>query len=208
MIGQINLDCKMGALIYEYASKNDINTIFEIGTWNGEGSTYCIYKSLIDHNKLNVKFITLETDESMYNKAVSVYSNLLKLNDFNIILGRLINKDELINLNNIDDSMFFDYPRNIKQQWLDSDINNYDKIKDVSDIIPEFIDLLILDGGEFSTYAEFNKLKFKSKYIFIDDTKCIKSFKIKNDIKESNDFTIIEDSDERNGFLLIKNNKI
>ena len=31
---------------------------------------------------------------------------------------------------------------------------------------------------------------------------------IKNDIKESNDFTIIEDSDERNGFLLIKNNKI
>ena len=40
-IGQINLDSNIGLLLRDLASNEKYNTILEIGTWNGLGSTKC-----------------------------------------------------------------------------------------------------------------------------------------------------------------------
>jgi hypothetical protein len=77
-------------------------------------------------------------------------------------------------------------------------------IENVLDIIPITIDLLILDGGEFSSLSEYNKLKDRTKYIILDDTNTIKNNKVADIIRKNNDYKIIADSNSRNGYLIAK----
>ena len=69
------------------------------------------------------------------------------------------------------------------------------------------IDLLILDGGEYGTNAEFNKLKDISKIIILDDTTTIKNYKNAQTIRNSNGlFRIINDDiNVRRGIMVAKN---
>ena len=72
--------------------------------------------------------------------------------------------------------------------------------------MPERIDLLILDGGEFSSYYEFLKLKDRTTYFILDDTKILKNFEVANIIKNNKSlYEIIVDSEDRNGYLIAKN---
>lgn len=41
----------MGEQIFELAKLEDVKIIFEVGTWNGLGSTKCIYDAIISTNK-------------------------------------------------------------------------------------------------------------------------------------------------------------
>ena len=56
MVGQINRGSQLGEVIYDMCNQNDIKNIVEIGTWNGMGSTKCIYESIVNnsHDSLQV----------------------------------------------------------------------------------------------------------------------------------------------------------
>jgi hypothetical protein len=73
--------------------------------------------------------------------------------------------------------------------------------------IPKQIDLLILDGGEFSTYAEWVTLKDRSKIIMLDDTNVLKCKQIVSESSTSPDYQLLTKSDERNGFHVFINKK-
>ncbi len=71
--------------------------------------------------------------------------------------------------------------------------------------MPSKIDLLILDGGEFSTLGEFNKLKDISTYFILDDTNTIKNNEVANIMRLDNQFEILHDVfNDRNGYLVAK----
>jgi len=72
--------------------------------------------------------------------------------------------------------------------------------------MPDKIDLLLLDGGEFSTLSEFNKLYSRSKYILLDDTNTTKCNKVSKILIEDNNFELIfdEQTDDRNGFMAFR----
>ena len=66
------------------------------------------------------------------------------------------------------------------------------------------IDLLILDGGEFSTYSEFQLLKSRvTKYVVLDDIFTRKCKKILQEVQSSNEFEVIYFSTERNGSAVL-----
>ena len=46
--------------------------------------------------------------------------------------------------------------------------------KNVIEELPQIIDLLVLDGGEYTTYPEYKKLKDRSNIIALDDTAILK----------------------------------
>jgi len=73
--------------------------------------------------------------------------------------------------------------------------------------IPDQIDLLILDGGEFSTYAEWVVLKDRSKIIMLDDTKVLKCKQIVTESLADPTYHLLMESDERNGFHVFVNKK-
>jgi hypothetical protein len=204
MLGQINRGTKLGELIYKICSQTDVLNIVDIGTWNGMGTTKCIYDAIVDNNKKNYNVISLESNEEMHKQALY---NLPKLENFNLVLGRIIEIEELLNEDSLGQEYFKKIGRHHLEKWLKEDIINYSKIPNVINIMPEEIDVLILDGGEFSSFSEFKKLEHRSKYFILDDTNLMKNFEVSELIRNNNNYSILFDEpNDRNGFLIAKKN--
>jgi hypothetical protein len=202
--GQINRGSSLGEIIYNICLQEDVKTIVEIGTWNGMGITKCIYDAVSIKSGDYIVY-TLECNEEFYHNCIENYKALPKLKNFNFILGTIVEPEENINpLSNFDDKFFNQYSRHIQSGWRNEDVKNCKNVKNVLDILPKKIDLLILDGGEFSGLSEFNKLKDRSVYFVLDDTNTIKNHRVANLIRIHNEFKVLHDSNERNGFLVAK----
>jgi hypothetical protein len=180
-------------IIQKYSPKN----IVEIGTWKGLGSTKRIIDALIKNN-INSNFISLETNKIFYDEAkqnLNEYTNYV-----NLVYGRIV---EIIDVENFVLSHELTYQ---EQGWFNEDISNLILTPNVISSIPEEIDFLLLDGGEFSTYSEWLKLKDRSQIIALDDTNTTKCKKIKQEIISGKYpyYEIIIDSNDRNGFMFLK----
>jgi hypothetical protein len=190
MIGQINLNTAAGDAILRIASQDDILSIVEIGTWNGAGSTRCVIEGI--KNKPEAIFYSLECDKQQYDQALS---NVSPQNNVNLILGKIVEADELDVANLIGDEPLY----------LKNDLNAMADVPNVLDQLPLEIDFLILDGGEFSTIAELDKLIERTKYIFLDDTNPRKNRENRIRLFNSSEFIMLEDhSHDRHGWSLFK----
>jgi hypothetical protein len=195
MIGQINLDSEFGKHLYSLAKQPDIKTIVEIGTWNGCGSTKCIASGIIDSNDTK-NFISLETNNDMFLQAQQNLTDTEKT-AIKLIRGRITEFYDLVWLK--------DFTLGPEQQrWLWEDIAWYKDCPFVLDQIPEQIDLLLLDGGEFTTVPEFKALKNRYKIIALDDTRALKTKSIHEYLLQKTDHVLIASGDERNGFSIFK----
>jgi hypothetical protein len=193
MSGQINRGSNLGEIIYNIASDTEYKKFLEIGTWNGQGSTKCFIDGLLTRND-DYSFISLESSKDFYEKAVRFNQTFLN-NKIKIIHGRIIDNEELI----------YREIQGHKKTWLDNDILNYKECKNVWNEINNLYDVLLLDGGEFSTYAEFQKLKDLISILILDDTNEIKNTKVLQYIKQNSDnWEIIKESQERNGYAIYK----
>jgi hypothetical protein len=199
MPGQINLGTLCGNLIYDLTKREDVKDILEIGTWNGQGSTMCVIQSLIDC-KSKKNFYSLELYPEMYEIAKSFldpYSEYVK-----ILNGRIIDFEE---------SFWFDHSTidfnsdEHAKLYFEKDLNYLKTSKNVIDELPEKIDLLILDGGEYTTYPEWIKLKDRSRIFVLDDSNILKNKKVREEIIKSNNFiTLYDNLNERNGFSVFE----
>jgi hypothetical protein len=194
MIGQINRDMKFGEELYNLAKSPDINTIVEIGAWNGCGSTKCIAEGIIDSG-VKKTFISLETNNDMFLLA---QKNLEPYKDYvNLIRGRITELHDLTWLKGT--------TLNADQQvWLWEDINSYKDCPLVLDTIPEQIDLLLLDGGEFSTVPEYKVLKNRYKIIALDDIKELKTKLVHEYLLQDKNHKLVTLDNERNGYSVFK----
>jgi hypothetical protein len=208
MAGQINRGTTTGEFIYNLCLKEDIQTVVEIGTWNGMGSTKCVADALLQRFD-DSKLISLETSKKMYDLAKTYWDQkLISYNSFmkeklHLIHGRIIEKEELLSLEELRT-----YPNYILdwETWHKEDVSNMELCQNVLNIIPLEIDLLLLDGGEFSTLSEFKKLKDRARYILCDDTRTAKCIKVVEELKKDTNFEMMFDNqtDDRNGFTAFK----
>lgn len=197
MIGQINLNDEAGSYIFNICKREDVSTIVEIGTWNGRGSTLCIYEAIKNTEK---KLISLETWKEMYEVAFDFYKDKKEVS---IINGFISN--QLLDFNSLDESFFTDYDKNLKLSWYNEDLKNINNCENVLNQIPNEIDFLILDGGEYSSWNEYLILKDRSKIIFLDDTRppTIKNFMAREDLFKTHK-VIIDDLNTRNGYCIFE----
>jgi len=217
-IGQINFE-NSGKEIYNICLRDDVYNIVEVGTWNGMGSTLCILKSIID-SKVEKKFISIELMPDMYLEAksnleeLSISTNINYNDNVEIINGSLIDFDEVFWFDHsiiencirsgVDDVvngisarheyLYYEKEMNI----LKNSINCFEKI-------PQKVDVLLLDGGGFTTYPEWIKLKDRTKIVILDDTLTMKTKKIRQEILDSGEYlTIFDDLTERVGFSIFE----
>ena len=86
-------------------------------------------------------------------------------------------------------------------RWYREDMSNYSNCPNVFDLMPESIDVLILDGGEFMTQMEFRKLKDRSRIIVCDDSSIYKCEAIREELLNDTSYsTLVDRPDLRNGF--------
>jgi hypothetical protein len=171
-----------------------VKSIVEIGTWNGAGSSRLIAKGVsLNPGKLGKCLVFgLEIDAS---QAKVAKKRLKRYKFFKVLHGRIIEESD------------FDIKGLVgnENQWLQQDLLNLRNCPNVLGNIPSEIDLLILDGGEFSTYSEFCILKSRiTNYVILDDVFTRKCKKILNEVKDSNEFELIYYSRERNGTAVLK----
>jgi hypothetical protein len=68
--------------------------------------------------------------------------------------------------------------------------------------LPSIFDVILLDGGEFTTYFEFQILKDKCKILMLDDINVDKCTLIVKEIESDPSWKIIKKENTRNGFLI------
>lgn len=196
--GQINERSEIGRWIQTLSSLEENRSIVEIGTWNGRGSSKMIASGV--SRKLSArpnmtatcKVTGFEIDKGMYHKSEKFLNHY---DFFNVVYGSIVLPDELDNQ---------DLSKE-EQAWFQQDIQKMKTAPTVEDLIPDEIDLLILDGGEFSTYAEFKKLENRTqKWIVLDDTKTRKCQKILKEIKLNGRYLLLSESKERNGTAVVR----
>jgi len=205
--GEINRRSILGDMIYDYASEPDIKTIVDIGTWNGLGTTKCVIDAIIDSNKSDYKFISIEANENAFPLAKK---NLAEYNEYvDLQFGRITNVDDLTHPKDYDTSLFQQFPYEMQLQWFEVTLQEHETAPYIFDKLPDNIDLLILDGGEYSTYGEFVKLKDRFRTVILDDTNTIKNYNNANYLRRSDMYTVIYDNpNDRNGCMVAKNGKL
>jgi len=206
MSGQINRGSNPGEFIYKLGKDPKNKTFVEIGTWNGEGSTKCFMDALLERDDDSILH-SIESHSVFYDKAKIFWlpvTNSFRGEKLNLILGRIIEPSEIMTIEEINNCEIGPPPHSDWQDWHSGDIMWYNK-KDcvnVIDELPESIDVLLLDGGEFSSYAEYEKLKDRCKIILLDDSNTLKNYYVKKEMLKSKNWKILQDySNERNGFI-------
>ena len=74
-VGQVNRGSKLGEIIYNLCLQDDVRNIVEIGTWNGMGSTKCIYDALSEKKEVIENWSDLKNidiSKELYNKIMSI----------------------------------------------------------------------------------------------------------------------------------------
>jgi hypothetical protein len=194
--GQILENSIFGQNIMNIIEKYSPLNIVEIGTWKGLGSTKRVIDSLIKNN-LKSNFISIETNPIFYNEAkinLQLYEKYVKL-----FLGRIVEIEEVIRFCKF-------VHEQVNLNWLMQDLYNMIETPNIFNLLPEKIDFLILDGGEYSTYAEWKKLKDRTTIVAIDDIVETKTKIINEELSKDNNYDLIITSGERNGFSIYKKN--
>ena len=202
ILGQIELGTSFGNMLYDLClRKTEIKTVVEIGTWHGMGSTKCLLQGLIDSQKSDVSFISIEANRKMYDVAVNCWTGILPP-WAKLIHGRVVEVEDLDNTN-------LGYQHPDESIWFEEDKTAMLSCPNVIDDLPSKIDLLFLDGGEYSTHAEFLKLKNRASLILLDDTTARKCKTIRETVlSDTETYTVLfDDTGYRGGVMGFLNNK-
>ena len=197
-LGQICND-EFSADIQHYASDPKYRTFLEIGTWNGLGST----KSFADGFKRRPNgeedyiFYSLECNKDKCADAAKLYTGNPKIHILNEVIW---NKEPA--------DFYYIFPQCLSKptfkHWHEVDMLNMQKCAVFLDRpeIPQIFDVILLDGGEFTTYYEFQLLKNRCKILMLDDVNVDKCAKIVKEIRADPSWRILKNVNVRNGYLI------
>jgi hypothetical protein len=200
-VGQHSLGTPLGNFIYEYASNPEFKTYLEIGTWNGLGSTKCFVEAFRNRSENDYVFYSLECNTEKHNVAKDLYKDIPSVNILNEVLLTEMPSD-------IHD-IFPELTNNSTLQFYNN--NDFGNMKDKSlfldrSDLPEIFDVILLDGGEFTTYYEYQLLKDRCRILMLDDTNGCKCKRIVMEMKENPDqWELIVEYTDNNGFVIAKN---
>ena len=195
--GQINMDTTFGKNIYNICKQNDIMNIIEVGTWNGQGSTVCVMNAII--NKPNSTLYSLESCQDKYNDALHFWKNYDTKNKLQMLKG-------VLHQNILTRKEIQECGGEVVEEWYIQESNNIVKSNIINLDCINNVDVIILDGGEYSTLNDFNTLMQKTpSFIILDD---VNSFKCKNIraglLNDTKWEVYCENLIERNGWSIFK----
>jgi len=182
--------------IETYAANPNYKTFLEIGTWNGLGSTKAFSNGFKDRTDDYV-FYSLECNKDKSEDAAKLYRNNQKIHILNEVLW------------NEQPSDFYDiFPQcrtdELFRHWNEVDIVNMKRCNLFLDRknLPDIFDVVLLDGGEFTTYYDFQVLKNRCKILMLDDINVDKCKLIVREIVSDPTWKIVKQLDVRNGYLI------
>ena len=202
-VGQIQKDDSLGRWIRVLSTDSRNRAFLESGTWNGLGSTAVFIDSLKTRKKNDYVFWSLECNQEKWKEASNQYKK-----DNNIhLLNEVLWKD-------LPDDFFEVFPQlqNEPSAWFKTDMRGMQSCKLFLDRVdlPDIFDVVLLDGGEYSTFHEFQMLKHRTRTFILGGTQTEKCCKILEIMRKSPDKWKIEfeTTRERNGVAVVRNKEM
>lgn len=178
MTGQINMDSSFGQAIAAVAANPLYKTFCEVGTWNGLGSTRCLYEG-IKYNK-EARLFSIEGNTEMYEQARVHWETNPQVTVLHGTLHRNVMTPEEITTHPL-------FPR-VRDHYIIHYESERKSCLETPLVSVPPCDVILLDGGEFSTQGDWNVLYHpKLKVVILDDTQVIKTNSIYKHLKT--DFT-------------------
>ena len=188
--GQMLETTERGRILIEVLKSTKPKNIVEIGTWKGLGSTKCI----IDSIDKSSNFISIESNYNFHNLAKNNLTNYL--DKVNLLYGTIVTDkevNEFVSDKNLTEE---------QKKWLSEDLENLSKCENIIESIPLEIDFLLLDGGEFSTYSEWQILKSRTKMVALDDIIELKTKQIYEELINDDNYELVIETPDGNGFCV------
>jgi len=192
--GQVLSHDGLGVWIKKLCLDERNTTFLEIGTWNGLGSTK-VFVDALKQRSAPFTFWSLECNKEKSELARKLYQDVPNVNILNETICDGSQPDDFYDIfPECRDNKMFKY-------WNDVDTANMAGCPLFLERheLPKVFDVVLLDGGEFTTYYEFQKLKDRCRYLLLDDTNTSKCKKI---VQEISDWNILSRDDTRNGNLV------
>ena len=202
-MGQINPDSSMGRMLEILASDDTYSTYVDVGTWNGLGTTRCIMNG-IHRRKTPAEVWSYEATTNMYQTAVQNWHT--RPPSLHLINGTLHRK--IADLRAIRDHPGIATIRRTfgdgYTEWHAGELAALMSAPLVEP--PATVDVVVLDGGEFTTQGDWDVLKTRSpRIVVLDDTSVFKSYDIRKELLQSSDWKVLCDApEERNGWAIFK----
>lgn len=200
--GQIH-DDEFATDIRRYAADPRFETYLEIGTWNGLGSTRAFADGFSARTKKYV-FYSLECNADKCADAQKLYERDANMHVLNEVLW------------NEEPADFYEvFPQcrtnPTARRWHEIDMINMKACPlflERPGGVPEIFDVVLLDGGEFTTYHEFQALKDRCRILMLDDVNSDKCRLIRDELCSNPDrWTVLKTNAVRNGYLIAERKK-
>tara|TARA_S200002703_G_scaffold30275_1_gene26239 strand:+ start:1318 stop:1947 length:630 start_codon:yes stop_codon:yes gene_type:complete len=207
---EILIQAELGQQLYNTVKQLPVNSeIVEIGGWDGKGSTFCMASALFDKCDKGSKLTSLEIVSDRYNDAKCLYGPYIKDGyNINLLHGKIVDECDVKQFVSNHINEFKDQQRGNFDRFYNENLNYMSNVPNVLSDIPSKIDFLFLDGGEYSTYLEWDLLQSRCHgFIGLDDSNMLKTKFIKNELIESPDWVIVFESNQRNGSIIAKKNE-
>ncbi|HEY3318450.1 MAG TPA: hypothetical protein VGK50_08515 [Coriobacteriia bacterium] len=182
MGGQMGLTGRIGATLSELARRPEVEKVLEIGTYDGEGSTYCLACGLA-HGTGRLR--SVEVDGGLYRKARAFYSES----------GLPVDLEWGLTITPGDYRPFEYFLPAIGRTAYEADAPGTHRMwyerelglalsAERTDVLRQALecdhwyDLVLFDGGEYSAELEFHLLEPNIRgYAVLDDTNPVRSIK-------------------------------
>jgi len=200
-VGQINPNGEVGKTLINLVKFNNFKTIVDIGTWNGLGSTKCFLLAL--QGNTTTQFISIESNKEKNLLALKNLEDLIT-NNTSILNGSILTESDIS-----DEELYSVFPEfktdSEFQRWHSIDMNNIKAAPYILDKIPREIDFVLFDGGEFTTFFEFQILFPRcTNFIAMDDVNVSKCRKMREMLLANPEWKEVCYIPERNGFSIFK----
>ncbi|AFY56299.1 glycosyltransferase [Rivularia sp. PCC 7116] len=204
--------------IQKICREEDIETVLEIGSSSGGGSTEAFVTGLRE-NANNPKLFCMEISKTRFAELEKKYvnDNFVKCHNVSSVsLQDFPTQEEVINFYQSTQNNLTLYPLEQVLNWLKQDIeyvknagvadDGIQQIKKENKI--DFFDLVLIDGSEFTGTAELDRV-YGAKYILLDDITTFKNYHNLNRLLNDSDYTLIScDSNIRNGYAIFKHKTV
>lgn len=208
-MAEITKDDLFGASIIEIVKAYNLRRVLEIGSWDGTGSTSCFIEGM--ENLQDKLLVCLEINTDRYNDLVEntkKYDWVKCYNESSISYDSLMYRD----FDDIWNSPFNGLPRQynpkeVVKSWFEADVQKLKQTKrGFLEKDQSFYDAVLIDGSEFTGLSEFNLLKDRVNFLFLDDVfHAFKTKEVADILLKDSQWDYLKYSESvRNGFMIFK----
>jgi len=197
MPGQITLDTEFGKELRALASNPRYTVFVEVGTWNGEGSTLCLAEGMMDRKDANL--ISLETNYTQWALAKKFWADRQHAFKLHLLHGRL--GDRIMTDKEVLEHPLFE---RIKEHYALHYTQDVADFKASRRVHLRACDVVLLDGGEFSSYSDWKAVEGLSpRIVALDDVNVLKNAEVLKELLEAG-WKLIWKTEERNGAAILE----